>query len=110
MNHINGKPSVFMAVENPSTIPVQTPTAYEEYLQHEVEDARKWAEEEAAWLADAEAQADYQAWCEEVDAGFPTDEDLDRMAEEAELESLGEAYLIGANTNHDAIWQAGGSV
>ena len=112
MATINGTQSVFVSVPTPEC---QTPTSYQAYVAGAVRIAEEMALEqhridEAAWLADAEAQAEYQAWCEEVDSGFPTNVDLDRMAEEAELSRLGDAYLIGANTNHDAIWQAGGDV
>ena len=65
--------------------------------------------------------AEFSEWSEAVDrqnreAELETAEQeaweahLEAQAEEAELARLGEAYLIGANTNHDLIWQQGGVV
>ena len=110
MNTINGVQSVFVSVPTPES---QTPTSYTEYVEDAVRIASEMALEqhridEAAWLADAEAQAEYQDYLDEV-YSMPSDDEMDRMAEEAELASLGDAalsYIAG----HDAIWQQGGTV
>ena len=86
------------------------------------ESYNEWCEKlDEQWRNNPEAQAAFDEWCNEQErierqAELETAEHeayeahLEAQAEEAELERLGEAYLIGANTNHDAIWQAGGNV
>ena len=101
MATINGTQSVFVSVPTPEC---QTPPSYQAYIANAVRIAEEMAMElhaaaEAEWLADEEAQAEYQAWLEEVDRGFPTDEDLERMAEEWELRQLGDAYAEELNAN-----------
>ena len=47
---------------------------------------------EQDWLNDSEAQADYQAWCEELEAQWLSDPDAQRnfaeWCDEAELENM----------------------
>ena len=76
---------------------------------------------DAEWRNDPEAQRKFAEWCDEQERKARQSEleiaeaeayeaHLEAQAEAHDLQSLGEAYLIGANTNHDLIWQAGGSV
>ena len=87
-------------------LPRQLPTWQEQLAetQRKLEAENRKSEQE--FLNDPEAQAEYQAWCESVDR-MPSDEELDHMAAEYELS---QGCLIGLNTNHDDIWQVGGSV
>ena len=86
------------------------------------ESYNEWCEKlDEEWRNDPEAQRVFGEWCEEQqrlekEAELETLEHeayeahLDAQAEEAELARLGDSYLIGANTNHDLIWQAGGNI
>ena len=74
---------------------------------------------EQEWRNDPEAQAAFEKWCDaeerqvselETAEAEAHDAHLEAQAEAHDLANGGEAYLIGANTNHDAIWQAGGQV
>ena len=75
------------------------------------------------WEQCPPCSTDYAQWCEEVDRQAEREANslesleheayeahLEAQAEEAELARLGDAYLIGANTAHDLIWQQGGTV
>ena len=106
MNRINGNPSVFLAVDIP------TPNApVENWFSQYVAIANQMAREaEAEWLADEATQAEYQAYLESVDSSSEADFDaeMDRQAEEYELQRLGSAYMEAIN-GHDLKWQAGGT-
>ena len=87
------------------------------------ESYNEWCEKlDEEWRNDPVAQAEFDEWCNEQErierqvSELETleheayEEHIEAQAEEAELARLGEAYLIAANTNHDAIWQNGGQV
>ena len=113
-------------------------TDYQTYIENQVNFASELATDEVDF-DDPEFQAEYQEWLDWVDSQRDWDKDLEDMARqhereeaertaaeletaeheayEAHLEAQAEAYhnarhgdVIGLNTNHDAIWQAGGSV
>ena len=99
MATINGTQSVFVSVPTPEC---QTPASYNAYIAGTVRIAEEMAMElhaaaEAEWLADEEAQAEYQAWCEETDRGFPTDEDFERMEAESSATYGIDAYVEELN-------------
>ena len=147
MATINGTPSVFITPKPPPeilpTYPVRVISFAEIASEMATESEVDLDVAEAEWLADPEAQREYQEWCEALDEQWRNDPvaqaefdewcneqerierevseletaeheayeaHLEAQAEEAELARLGEGYLIGANTNDDEIWQAGGSV
>lgn len=102
MQRINGKPSVFMAVENPNQ---PLPNFQEQWIQTSRQMAAEAEQAEQEWLADEAAQAEYQEYLDSVHSQ-PSDAELDRMAEEYELARLGDGaahYIAG----HDTAWQQG---
>lgn len=138
MSTINGKRSVFVSVPHPeaSTEPSPPTVDYETHVQHQIDDAikfarqlQRWTEssptvacespdfiglsdkaEERAWLEDEAAQSEYQAWvesCRESEP-LPTPTDAEKRAEMHELSRLGDAALYCINGS-DMKWQQGGS-
>lgn len=97
---------------NPKTFTPAThypfPTVQEQFSETQQQIAEKAKQAEQDWLNDPEAQREYQEYRESVH-GVPSDEELDRMAEEHELEQLG-ASAGHCFAGHDRVWQAGGSL
>ena len=126
MATINGKPSLFITPVPPiENIPVYSErvanfTNIAESMVTEGEVNPNQAEQD--WLNDPETQQEYQDYLDDIEAQRDRDAELETAEHEAyeahleaqaeahDLENLGEAYLIGANTNHDDVWQQGGQV
>lgn len=128
MATINGKPSIYQTPELPTAA---ITTDYETYLVQQVQFARGIAEDteptDDDYLNDAEVQTELNAWYESQDTpeareeldAWVTEQEREAFeahlcsqydAEIAEMQALGEGYLIGLNTNHDAVWQQGGNL
>ena len=125
---INGKPSIFKTPEV-SPAGITTPD-YETRIGDFLGIANEMVTEtepetDEDFLNDPETQAELNAWYDSLDTpeaeaefdGWVTEQEREAFeahlcsqydAEIAEMEALGEGYLIGLNTNHDAVWQAGG--
>ena len=135
---INGKPSVFQSLVTPTEQSPTYPDRVADFTAIATEMAAEAEPKtDADWLNDPKTRAELNAWYdsldtpeafEEFDAWVTEQERIAIMSEAemtaeeeaelcsrydadaAELASLGCACLIGLNTNHDLIWQQGGSV
>ncbi len=105
MNSINGKPSVFLAVQTPTP---NAPVAnwFSQYVSIANAIAAEAEQAENQWLADKAEQAEYHEYLDEFQ-GMPSDEELDSMAETHELSRLGAAAVHNFNGD-DLRWQNGG--
>lgn len=103
MPTINGKPSVFITPsESPPSqeqVPESAPS-YDPYIADQIRLANEW-------LADEAAQLEYQEWSDAA-YGEPSDEELERMAEEWRLAQLGTNYVRAINGKDDFRWDNGG--
>lgn len=135
---INGKPSVFKTLATPTEQFPIYPTRVADFASITSDmTAEAEPKTDEDWLNDPEFQAEYNAWIdsqntpeafEKLDKWVTEQERLAIMtegemtpeeeahlcsqydADAAEMASLGCGYLIGLNTNHDAVWQAGGNL
>ena len=127
---INGKPSVFLTPVTPVPVIDQPtyfadpenidffarpplPTIQEQLAETDRKMAEAHRQAEAEWLADEEAQREYQEWSDSLyntpEAQAELDAWCDEQERQAELTSLGDAGLH-AIAGHDARWQAGGQI
>ena len=116
MSTINGQKSVFLTPPAPQqdteeSTPLHSATVdYATHVQNQVSEAIAFARDLAEWLDDEQAQAEYQAWSAECrdQEQERYEADMERQAEEHELERLGDGYMH-AIAGHDLKWQQGGS-
>ena len=135
---INGKTSIFQSLATPTEQSPTYPDRVADFTAIATEMAAEAEPKtDADWLNDPKTQAELNAWYDSLDTPEAFDEydawvtEQERIAIEtegemspeeeadlcsrydadaAELASFGCACLIGLNTNHDLIWQQGGSV
>ena len=135
---INGKPSIFQSLATPTEQSPTYPDRVADFTAIATEMAAEAEPKtDSDWLNDPKTQAELNAWYDSLDTPEAFDEydawvtEQERIAmmiegemsleeetdlcsrydaEAAEAASLGCGYLIGLNTNHDDVWQAGGNV
>ena len=116
MSTINGQKSVFLTPPAPQqdteeSTPLHSATVdMETHVHNHDPDDTCFEHDLAEWLADEQAQAEYQAWSTECrdQERERYEADMERQAEEHELERLGDGYMH-AIAGHDLKWQQGGS-
>lgn len=115
MSTLNGQKSVFLTPSAPvqaENTPTPSPATvdYETHVANQIADAIAFARDLQAWLDDAEAQQEYQAWSQACRASEPLPEptDAEKRAEAYELSKLG-AGALHCIAGHDLKWQQGGS-